>query len=136
MFTFVTQNLYYFQIMKNIVFYLLAFFVFLSCDEVKKDPPEVKPEIQDSNIAANYKSLEIGIEGMTCEIGCARTIQSKLSKVDGVTFSEVSFEEKKGQFTYDANKISKDEIVTKITGISGGDLYAVSEVKELEKIIE
>ena len=125
-----------FPIMKNIVFYLAVFFVFLSCGEVKKELPEVKTEVQDSNIAANYKSLEIGIEGMTCQIGCARTIQSKLSKVDGVTFAKVSFEAKKGQFTFDTNKISKDEIVNKITGIAGGDLYAVSEVKELEKIIE
>lgn len=122
--------------MKNIVFYLTVFFVFLSCGEVKKDQSEVKTEVQDSNIPADYISLEIGIEGMTCEIGCARTIQSKLSKVDGVTFAKVSFEAKKGQFTYDANKISKDEIVTKITGIAGGDLYAVSGVKELEEIIE
>ncbi len=122
--------------MKNILVIVAVLAVTLSCDTIKKERVVGNSEIQNSNLVGDFKNLEIGIEGMTCEIGCARTIQSKLSKVEGVSFAKVSFESKKGQFTYDANKISKDEIVTKITGIGGGDLYAVSNVKELEEIVE
>ena len=122
--------------MKKIFLLLSLGFIAIGCNEIKKEKASEKNEIQHSNLAENHKNLEIGIEGMTCEIGCARTIQSKLSKVEGVSFAEVSFEHKKGQFSYDANIISKDEIVSKITGIGGGDLYAVSEVKEIEEVVE
>ena len=107
-----------------------------SCTETKKETTLKKPEAKETTIAAVYKSLEVEIEGMTCEIGCARTIQSKLSKVDGVTYSKVNFEAKKGQFTYDENKISKEDIINKINGIAGGDLYKVTKTAEIENIIE
>ena len=122
--------------MKRILFIVAIVSFAFSCDNIKKDAVAGNSEIENSNLAENIKNLEVGIEGMTCEIGCARTIQSKLSKVEGVSFAQVSFEHKKGQFTFDANMISQDEIVNKITGIGGGDLYTVSKVKELEEIVE
>lgn len=65
---------------------------------------------------------------MTCEIGCARTIQSKLSKTKGVKFAEVNFEKKKGIVEYDANAISKKQIVSVVEQIAGGDLYKVTDI--------
>jgi len=71
---------------------------------------------------------------MTCEIGCAKIIASKVSKLQGVAYSEVSFENKKGVFSYDENSISKEAIVAKINGIAGGDLYKVTNTKVLDSI--
>lgn len=119
--------------MKKITILLFATFIFISCQETKKETE--KQEVETEQIAAHFKSIEVEIEGMTCEIGCARTIQSKLSKLDGVTYAKVDFESKKGQFTYDANKVSKSEIVKKIDGIAGGDVYSVTKTKDLPKII-
>ena len=117
----------------TIIFFLtIAFF---SCNEVKKETPTEQKEATTKETAAVYKSIEVEIEGMTCEIGCARTIQSKLSKVDGVTFAKVDFESKKGQFTFDTHKVSKNEIIKKIDGIAGGDVYSVTNTKELPEII-
>jgi Cu+-exporting ATPase len=116
--------------MKSIVSFLIVSFLFISCNEVKKESNIEKTPIQE----ASYKNVEVEIEGMTCEIGCARTIQSKLSKVDGITYSKVNFETKKGQFTYDENKISVDSIVAKINGIAGGDLYTVVKTTEILEI--
>ena len=65
-----------------------------SCNETKKEASIEKSEISKQEIAANLKSIEVEIEGMTCEIGCAKLIQSKVSKVDGVTYSKVNFEAK------------------------------------------
>jgi mercuric ion binding protein len=119
--------------MKKSLLILLLFSFIFSCDSVKKDAPiEKKAEIKEE-VAANYKSIEVDIEGMTCEIGCARTIQSKLSKFPGVTFSKVSFESKKGQFTFDTNKVSQEDIVNKISGIAGGDSYSVINTKTIEE---
>ena len=122
--------------MKTITTLLFAASIFISCQETKKETPVEKQEVKTEQIAADYKSIEVDIEGMTCEIGCARTIQSKLSKLDGVTFAKVDFESKKGQFTYDANKVSKNEIVKKIDGIAGGDVYSVIKTEELPEIIK
>ena len=120
---------------KTIALFALILMV-ISCKETKKETSIEKSVLEKSEIAASYKSIEVEIEGMTCEIGCARTIQSKLSKMEGVTYSNVNFEAKKGKFTYDENKISEKEIVHKIDGIGGGDLYKVTKTTEIEDIIE
>lgn len=119
--------------MKNLIVIIALTFICTSCKETKKEIE--KDEVKTEEVAENFKSIEVEIEGMTCEIGCARTIQSKLSKVDGITFSKVDFESKKGQFTYDANKVSKNDIVSKIDGIAGGDLYSATKTTELEEIL-
>lgn len=122
--------------MKNIFSMIIITLVIFSCNNSKKEPVIEKPEVKKEEVAANYKSIEVDIEGMTCEIGCARTIQSKLSKVDGVTYSKVNFEAKKGQFTYDENKISKEDIINKIDGIGGGDLYKVTKSTDFAEVFK
>ena len=117
----------------NLFLILLTIFVLSSCNKIKKENPQ---EVKTSEIkTASLKSVEVTIEGMTCEIGCAKTIESKLAKVDGVTFSKVSFEAKQGVFTFDQNKLSKEDIQSKIDGIAGGDLYKAISIKELPEIV-
>ena len=120
--------------MKKIISILTIVFVLFSCDNDKKEASVEKSGVEKQEIAANYKSIEVEIEGMTCEIGCAKTIESKLSKTKGVTFSKVNFEAKTGQFTFDENKISQEDIVKKINGIGGGDLYKATKITEIEEI--
>ncbi len=119
-------------LMKNLIsIFIISVFLF-SCNTDKKQSVLEKSNVKKEEVAANYKSIEVDIEGMTCEIGCARTIESKLSKFNGVTYSNVSFEAKKGQFTFDSNKISQEDIISKITGIAGGEIYSVSKTKEIK----
>ena len=87
-----------------------------------------KPE-KSIALEEKIETIEVSIEGMTCEIGCAKLIESKVHKLEGVTFSKVSFEEKTGYFSFDSNKISEEEIVKNINGIAGGDLYKVTSTK-------
>lgn len=122
--------------MKKAIFILTAAFVLFSCNDAKKESATEKSGIEKQEVAANYKTIEVEIEGMTCEIGCAKTIESKLSKVEGVKYSKVNFEAKVGQFTYDENKISKEDIAKKIAGIGGGDLYKATKITEIEEIEE
>ena len=100
-----------------------------------KDAPqatEEKAETTPTELVANYKSIEVVIEGMSCEIGCAKLIESKLAKMEGVQYSKVDFESKTGQFTFDTNILSNEAISEKIAGIAGGDLYSVSKTTEIE----
>lgn len=114
---------------------LIIVCAFISCSETKKEKAIEKSEISVKEVAANLTSIEVDIEGMTCEIGCARLIQSKLSKVEGITYSKVNFEEGKGQFTYDSNRLNEQDLVNKINGIAGGDLYLATNTTVLEEIL-
>jgi len=118
--------------MKKLIVLLFIFAAF-SCNETQKKSTETKNKTE---IAANYNSIEVEIEGMTCEIGCARLIQSKLSKVEGVTYAKVSFESKKGLFTFDSNKLNKEAIAEEISKIAGGDLYSVTKTTKINLIDE
>lgn len=80
----------------------------------------------------SLKHLQVKITGMTCEIGCARTIESKISKMQGVKFSKVNFSESIGQFSYDPKITSADKIIKKINAIAGGGVYQVVESKEVK----
>lgn len=75
---------------------------------------------------AKIQNLEVTIKGMTCEIGCAKLIESKTHKLEGMIYSKVSFEHGLGQFTIDSDKISIAEIEKHINGIAGGELYNVT----------
>lgn len=86
---------------------------------------------EKSEKAVALKKIEVKIEGMTCAIGCAKTIESKLSKTAGIESATVNFEEKLGEITFDSNQISKEEITKQITAVAGGELYSVSDVKEI-----
>jgi mercuric ion binding protein len=80
-------------------------------------------------IATNPQTASFEIEGMTCAVGCASLIESKLNKVDGVTEAKVDFETKTATVTYDADKLNQEKLTKTVEGVAGGDLYKVSKVK-------
>lgn len=102
---------------KKILFSIaIACFVLTGCKENKKVKTEVKKE-----------RVALAISGMTCEIGCAKTIQSKLSKKEGVLDAKVVFTDSIANIEFDANTISKKDLIAFVDGIAGGDLYKASE---------
>ena len=100
---------------KNLLALFFIAFVFVGCQQ-KEVAKEVKKE-----------TATLAISGMTCEIGCAKTIQSKLSKKEGVLNAKVIFTDSIANIEYDANATSKKELIAFIDGIAGGDLYKASE---------
>ena len=119
------------KIIRKVFFVLFLSSLFISCNgvnEKKVDPLVVEENKEESKDLTN---LEVEITGMTCEIGCAKLIQSKLYKTEGVSFAEVSFEKGSGKITFDADKISNDELKKIIENIAGGDLYKVGQMDEV-----
>ena len=94
----------------------IACFVLTGC---KSEPKEVKTE-----------KVSLAISGMTCEIGCAKTIQSKLSKKEGVLDAKVIFNDSIANIEYDANTTSKKDLIAFVDGIAGGELYKASEASK------
>ena len=123
--------------MKKITKLLALFSVMLilsSCEKkIENKSTDTKTdEKKEISAAANFKKVALNIEGMTCEIGCARTIQSKLSKTEGVKLAKVNFDKKNGVVEYDANTITEKQIVSIVEKIAGGDLYKVTEISAEE----
>lgn len=76
------------------------------------------------------QTLKLNISGMTCD-HCAKTIEKKVSSVDGVISKSVSFPEKKGEFQFDSEKTSAKEIIDAIN--STGHYRVVEEIKNINK---
>lgn len=97
----------------------IACFILTGCKKEVKENKEIKKE-----------NVSLAISGMTCEIGCAKTIQSKLSKKEGVLDAKVIFTDSIANIEFDANKTSKKDLIAFVGGIAGGDLYKASETSK------
>jgi copper chaperone CopZ len=105
---------------KKIVFsVIITCFILTGCKENKATKNEIKKE-----------NVSLAISGMTCEIGCAKTIQSKLSKKEGVLDAKVVFTDSIATIVFNANTTSKKDLIAFVDGIAGGDLYKASETSK------
>ena len=86
--------------LKNILALVMVTFLVVACKnekqpEVKTVETEVAAKTEKVlNPDATYIKSELTIDGMTCEIGCAKLIQRKIDKMDGVKTVKVDFERK------------------------------------------
>ncbi len=95
---------------------LLTIILFTSCEQKKT------VEI------AQIQQIDVQIGGMTCEIGCAKLIESKLAKIEGVKEITVAFSDSLGTISFDKNLIDQHQIVQALEDIAGGDLYSVKSI--------
>ena len=89
----------------------------------KKEVAALKPE------TATFK-----VDGMTCAIGCARTIQEKLSKMDGVQKATVDFDKKQATVEFDAAVLTPEILTKAVESTGDGETYKVSEMKTTGKV--
>jgi Cu+-exporting ATPase len=124
------------NINKSIAALALASLLFVSCKKnteiaqketakIEKEAPKVKKEI----VAENLQIAKFSVTGMTCAVGCAKTIQEKLTDLDGVQTAEVNFEKKSAIVTFDKT-IQTPANLTKVVQATGdGKTYTVSNMK-------
>jgi mercuric reductase len=74
----------------------------------------------------SVQTIKLEINGMTCE-HCAQTISKKVSKLDGIISKAVNYPERKGEFEFDSDKVSKSEIIDAIN--STGHYKVVGEIE-------
>lgn len=72
------------------------------------------------------EKISVVVEGMSCAMGCANTIEKTLLKTEGVVSASVNFEEGTADIEFDPEVISKEEILTAIEAVNGGDHYKAS----------
>lgn len=101
--------------------------LFISCKQTASAPGE--KTVAESKSTINPEKLEkatFNIEGMTCAIGCAKTIEKELSETDGVQNATVDFDKKEATVSFDSS-IQNPESITKIVeATADGETYKVS----------
>ncbi|TRW22320.1 heavy-metal-associated domain-containing protein [Flavobacterium zepuense] len=120
---------------KKLSLIALAAVLFTSCKDTSKDgnletPKEeiVTDSTQKKETAANLETATFKIEGMTCPMGCAATIQDKLAHMEGVDDAKVDFDSKTATISFDPAKQTAESFVQTVEKIAGG-VYKVSDVK-------
>ncbi|PWH83653.1 heavy metal transporter [Algibacter marinivivus] len=112
---------------------LITTFAF-SCKNEKN--PEVKTVEVETEVAkeidpnATFAKAEFTIDGMTCQIGCAATIQKKISKMDGVKSATVDFDKKLAMVEYNEAKVTPTTLEEAVAKVS--ETYKVSDMKTVE----
>ncbi|GAA4759724.1 hypothetical protein GCM10023230_05370 [Flavobacterium hankyongi] len=127
------------EIMKNIKLSILglalAGITFVSCKKTETTPvADVNAQTEtttksDSKTVAKAETTTFNIEGMTCAMGCAKTIENKLAGLDGVQKATVDFEKKTATVEYDAAVQTPEKLVETVEAVADGKTYKVSNVK-------
>lgn len=119
--------------LKNIGLALLMTLSLASCKQENKEVTveETKKEVVSEADLAKMQTASFTIEGMTCAMGCAKTIENKLAAQDGVGQAVVDFDTKIATVKFDAEKQSLESLTKTIEGVAGGDSYKVTESKKM-----
>lgn len=91
-------------------------------------PTTVSDKQLDPN--AIYAKAEFGIEGMTCQMGCANTIEKKIAKMEGVKSAKVDFGKGLAMVEYDNAKVTPITLEEAVESV--GDAYSVKDMKTVD----
>jgi mercuric ion binding protein len=121
------------NITKTLLAVVFAGVVFTGCKETAKSAEEA-PAANEATAkteapAGKIETASFKIDGMTCAIGCAKTIETKLSGMEGVKNATVDFDNKTATVEYDAAKQSPEKLVETVEATADGKTYKVSDVK-------
>ena len=85
---------------KTIAALAIAGLLFVSCKKEEDKSLAVAtaeksiPKEHKAIAAENVQTASFSIEGMTCAVGCAKTIEKELSNLEGVEKATVDFDKK------------------------------------------
>lgn len=120
---------------KSLLVLALSGFMFVSCKNNDGRPQVGEPADTPADTTAtkvtaeNLQTASFNIEGMSCAVGCAKTIEKKLAGLEGVQDAKVDYENKTATVSYDAAKQTPETLVTTVEAQADGKTYKVSNVK-------
>ena len=122
--------------MKSIKYSLVVIVVFaVTFNGCKNNQFSTKELVNysDPDVEEDFKSpkqIKMNIEGMVCAMGCAATIEKNLNKTNWIKFAKVDFESKKALLTYDASRLTINDI-TQVVLNTGSD-YLVTNLELID----
>jgi len=120
---------------KSIVTLILTSVLFVGCKEketemvAKKTAETAAPKVKKEIAAANLQTASFSVEGMTCAVGCAKTIQEDLTGLDGVQKATVDFDTKLATVTFDKTIQTPEKLTKVVEAAADGKTYKVSNMK-------
>lgn len=123
------------NLIKSISTLLLASLLFVGCKEKSTEPASdsatetVAPKVKKEIAAANLQTASFTIKGMTCAIGCAKTIQEELNGLDGVQTATVDFEKELATVSFDKMVLTPEKLTKVVEATADGKSYKVSNMK-------
>ena len=122
---------------KSLLTFGIASTLLFSCKDTASKPVAGTAETNTKKevaVAAKPETASFKIDGMTCAIGCARTIEEKLSKMDGVQKATVDFDKKQATVEFDAAVLTPEKLTKAVETTGDGETYKVSEMKTKGKV--
>ena len=122
---------------KSLLTFGLASTLFLSCKDTASKPVSGTDETNTKKevaVAAKPETASFKIEGMTCAMGCAKTIETKLSKMDGVQKATVDFDKKEATVDFDASVLTPEKLTKAVETTGDGETYKVSGMQTKGKV--
>ena len=119
-------------IRKLILALVISVSVLTGCKDSSKAPENTTTEnttADASKITGKIETATFEIEGMTCAHGCAKSLETNLSKLDGVIKANVDYEKKTATVQFDAAKQSAEQLVQSVEDAGNGKTYKVSNMK-------
>ncbi len=112
--------------LKTLLILIVTIAFFTSCK--KENTKVVAQENQTKTISADAKlaTTSFNIEGMTCEVGCAKTIEKELNKTSGVKTATVDFDTKTAKVEYDSNEQNPEKLAKLVEKTGDGKTYKVT----------
>jgi copper chaperone CopZ len=120
---------------KSILALLFSLVLVVSCKEKateavsesksKTEAPKAKREIA----TADLQSASFTIKGMTCAIGCAKTIEEELNGLDGVKTASVDFDKELATVSFDKTILTPEKLTKVVEATADGKSYKVSNFK-------
>ena len=117
--------------MKKLILTFAVLGITLTACKQNNQEPEIKTvgeeteEVTTNDVTPEYATTSFTIKGMTCEIGCAKTIQNKLQRTKGIKSAEVDFESETAKVEFDKNTLTEKQIDEIVEKVGGGDTYKV-----------
>ena len=122
---------------KSLLTFGLASTLLFSCKDTASKPIAGSDETNTKKevaVAAEPETAIFKIDGMTCAMGCAKTIESKLSKMNGVQKATVDFDKKQATVEFDAAVITPEKLTKTVEATGDGETYKVSGMQTKGKV--
>jgi mercuric ion binding protein len=117
---------------KAITGFILVSFFFVGCKDTASKPETseaVNKETKTIATATHPETATFKIEGMTCAMGCAKTIEEKLTEMEGVQNAKVDFETKTATVNFDLDKLQSADLTKAVEACADGKTYKVLDIK-------
>jgi periplasmic mercuric ion binding protein len=122
---------------KSIVVFAITSLVFASCKKENTTNTVVTtastetstPKVKTAIAPENLQTANFTVTGMTCAIGCAKTIEGNLSNLEGVQTAKVDFDKKTATVIFDKTIQSPEKLTEVVQATGDGNTYKVSNIK-------